>query len=368
MNFFSKRNKVTLIEYKNTKAVRKDFMIKSDCALEKKFYQEMSEELQVPKVLEAGSDFLILEYIDQKNMYDVLVEQAENGFEKEPWEKLWNWILKCKEKSGKIPSDGNIRNYLWNETTKNIYGIDFEEYKEGALEEAYANFCVQIKGYHLVDESIIENILKTIPTVSAGAIEIANAGMKERRKTKYPLPISAVILAGGKSTRMGQDKATVFFDGKTFLDIQIDKMKEMGVGEILLSRASDVADIYPGKGPLGGMHACFKKAKYTNCLVVSVDSPLVNPAFLNILIKSHLASEADATITKNISTGKNEPLIGVYKSRLHENIEQILEGDKYAVFRLLEKIDYQELEYDGNPQELINCNSRIDISEAEKLM
>lgn len=181
------------------------------------------------------------------------------------------------------------------------------------------------------------------------------------RTKNYNSQVTAVILAGGKSSRMGRDKAEMKIHGKTFLEIQLEKLKHIGIEEILISRKGFVEDIYPECGPLGGMHASFHKASCPNCLVISVDVPLVSEKHLEQLIASHLESHVDATITKNPKNGKIEPLIGVYRSSLWKDIDVILQGEDYAVFKLLKKVKYSEFPYAGDTEDLLNCNCMEEV-------
>ena len=93
---------------------------------------------------------------------------------------------------------------------------------------------------------------------------------------------SMIILAGGKSLRMGTDKADLILGEKTFLQIQIEKEKQLGIEDIQVSgyRGTQCTcpvtpDRIPGKGPLGGLEICLRRAKWEKCLVLSVDVPLV---------------------------------------------------------------------------------------------
>lgn len=106
--------------------------------------------------------------------------------------------------------------------------------------------------------------------------------------------ISMIILAGGASSRMGRDKSDLTIDGKTFLEMQIEKGEKLGISDILLSgyhgenryKYPIIPDRFPGKGPLGGLEACFRKAKNPYCLVLGVDVPLVPAEELAALIRS----------------------------------------------------------------------------------
>ena len=116
--------------------------------------------------------------------------------------------------------------------------------------------------------------------------------------------ISMIILAGGASSRMGRDKSDLTIDGKTFLEMQIEKGEKLGISDILLSgyhgenkyKYPIIPDRFPGKGPLGGLEACFRKAKNPYCLVLGVDVPLVPAEELAALIRQSLHSDAKAVI------------------------------------------------------------------------
>ena len=81
--------------------------------------------------------------------------------------------------------------------------------------------------------------------------------------------ISMIILAGGASSRMGRDKSDLTIDGKTFLEMQIEKGEKLGISDILLSgyhgenkyKYPIIPDRFPGKGPLGGWKPVFVKQR-----------------------------------------------------------------------------------------------------------
>ena len=117
-----------------------------------------------------------------------------------------------------------------------------------------------------------------------------------------------VVLAGGASSRMGRDKSDLTIEGKTFLEMQIEKGRKLGINDILLSGYHGekkyeypiVPDRFPGKGPLGGLEACFRKAKNPYCLVLGVDVPLVPADELAAMIRQAQNSEARAVILSHM--------------------------------------------------------------------
>ncbi len=158
--------------------------------------------------------------------------------------------------------------------------------------------------------------------------------------------ISMIILAGGAS-RMGRDKSDLTIDGKTFLEMQIEKGEKLGISDILLSgyhgekkyKYPVIPDRFPGKGPLGGLEACFRKAKNPYCLVLGVDVPLVPAEELVALIRQSLCSDAKAVIMSH--GGHEEPLMGVYRTDLADAMLEEITLRKGAVFAFLQRNGYE---------------------------
>jgi molybdopterin-guanine dinucleotide biosynthesis protein A len=94
-----------------------------------------------------------------------------------------------------------------------------------------------------------------------------------------------VVLAGGRSSRMGRDKAQLTWNGRMLLDRQLDTLREAGVDRALVSGHRTgydaVADIEPDRGPLGGLASIAASMEHeADLLVIPVDMPLVTPAAL----------------------------------------------------------------------------------------
>lgn len=173
---------------------------------------------------------------------------------------------------------------------------------------------------------------------------------------------SGILLAGGRSTRMGRDKAELSIAGKTLIEWQVEKLQNLGVGEILLSGAGHthpaartVPDIYPGRGPLGGLHACLMVAKAIHCIVLSVDAPLVPSEVLNALMGHHLTSGAEITI---LCHGDYlEPLIGIYDRGVVDRIETLIKNDALSVKALLHIAHTEIFTAEDDPVAFTNCNT-----------
>lgn len=178
---------------------------------------------------------------------------------------------------------------------------------------------------------------------------------------------SLLLLAGGKSSRMGQDKGNLLYEGRTFIDILLEKAEEVGIQECYLSGHSCsradvqvVTDVYKDCGPLGGLQACMQVIKTPYCLVLPVDVPQIPVNILKNLICAHKKLIKDnpnmkALILKNKE--REEPLLGVYATELEEQIAEQIHKEKYSVFGFLNEIGYQTLDVEIDSWKVDNINT-----------
>ena len=165
---------------------------------------------------------------------------------------------------------------------------------------------------------------------------------------------------------MGTDKAELKLGDLTLLEIQVQKLREIGIEDIMVSGYSRpvegtrlIGDIYPHRGPMSGIHACLKAAKNPACLVVSVDVPLFPKEWLEKLIKDH---SGPSTV---LSHGDEiEPLLAVYDADLASQAEELILSGERSVRKLLNDAELKKLEYTGDPDLLLNCNTPEDFRKA----
>ena len=125
---------------------------------------------------------------------------------------------------------------------------------------------------------------------------------------------TGVLLAGGKSTRMGQDKALMEVDGKPLLLHGTERLKPhvrelfvIGDPRLYGHLWPDVLpDEIPGLGPLGGIATAMGAARFDRLLVLAVDVPGVNARLLERLTRE-LPDDADALVPRH--AGSLEPLV-----------------------------------------------------------
>lgn len=162
MDFFSRRNHVSLVCHHGLQCVRKEFSCEADCRKEVEFYQKMKGKLPMPEIWEVFPDILLMEYLPYGTFYDLLREQEESGYLEYPWVRLIRWLEICKKESGLLPADGNLRNFIWDSKGNRVFGIDFEQYGKVSLPECLADLCVQIENYDPKGSRLEQQIVRLL--------------------------------------------------------------------------------------------------------------------------------------------------------------------------------------------------------------
>jgi molybdopterin-guanine dinucleotide biosynthesis protein A len=150
------------------------------------------------------------------------------------------------------------------------------------------------------------------------------------------------VLAGGKSSRMGagtgkdKDKAFLEFGGQTLLDRALavmgtvcDRGAIVGDPAKFTKYGTVVADIFPGCGPLAGIHAALLHSSAELNLMLAVDMPFVSRELLEFVFAAAEKSDALSTVPR---TGKGlQPLCAVYRRDFSTVAEQALRAGKYKI-------------------------------------
>lgn len=137
------------------------------------------------------------------------------------------------------------------------------------------------------------------------------------------MELSAVILAGGESRRMGRDKAWLEFDGKPLVKLAVEKARQLGIKEVFISRRTGegysglncpvLFDLEPGFGPIGGIERGLHECRSPLLLVLAVDLPRMTLAFLNRMRKA--CDRLTGAVPK--LNGRLEPLAAIFPKRCH---------------------------------------------------
>jgi molybdopterin-guanine dinucleotide biosynthesis protein A len=146
------------------------------------------------------------------------------------------------------------------------------------------------------------------------------------------------VLAGGRSTRMGQDKALLSLAGRSLLDLALDKLRTLplaGVPRIAAARsdlsahATVIADLHPGCGPLSGIEAALAASAQPLNVFLPVDIPLLPPQFLHWMLQR--AAITGALVTVPCVNGRPQPLCAVYHRDLLSHITASLGAGEHKV-------------------------------------
>ncbi|GHC46452.1 NTP transferase domain-containing protein [Roseibacillus persicicus] len=186
-------------------------------------------------------------------------------------------------------------------------------------------------------------------------------------------PVKALLLIGGKSRRMGRDKASLVFEGKSLLDRTLEVVTPH-IGDVYLSVAHDdersfsqpvIADLSPDPGPLGGLQAAFAKDPDTAWLVIACDLPLFDEATLLHLLENADPSQA-ASCFLNRLDGRAEPLCTLYQPSAAKQLADYLAADRRCARKFLESLSPQTFPL-PNPLALDNANRPEQLNELKLL-
>ncbi len=191
------------------------------------------------------------------------------------------------------------------------------------------------------------------------------------------LEAAAVILAGGKSTRMGQNKALLKIREHRMLEDAVTKLSGV-FAEILISANDElynnlnkrvVPDVYKDFGPLGGIHATLKQSGHHVNFFTACDMPFIDVKLAVYMI--NLIEGYDAVVPR---IGEYyQPLFAVYTKDCLQAVESLIDAGRRktsAIYDLVRVkfIDTHELCKFGNPDEMFfNVNTPLDIELAKNM-
>ena len=179
--------------------------------------------------------------------------------------------------------------------------------------------------------------------------------------------ITGIVLAGGKSSRMGSDKGLLTINDKTFVEHVIVAMKPLVDKIIIVSNNKDydqfgyrrVDDSIKDSGPLAALYSGLKHSETEFNLVLSCDIPMIKTELLKKLVDADLENHEVVQIESNTKT---MPLIAMYKKQcMHKCLELLQQGERrlrVAVNELKTKTIIINAEFD---QFVKNVNTKEDL-------
>ncbi len=190
--------------------------------------------------------------------------------------------------------------------------------------KAFVLFEEQLQAFGWLKEHL--PAFDSIPTFKASQVQDLAFLIKDNS----PKPaVKGLILAGGKSTRMGQDKALLNYHGTSQVAFLQKAFSEIGVTAYLSCREEQFADEnrivdqFVGLGPYGAILSAFQQDPNAAWLVVACDLPFVNSQVLQTLIEKRNFSRV-ATAYFNENTGFPDPLITLWEPKSYLRLLQFM--------------------------------------------
>ena len=185
--------------------------------------------------------------------------------------------------------------------------------------------------------------------------------------------MKALILTGGKSSRMGTDKASLKIGDQTLLARTLSLISPL-TEEIYLSVAHNdssshdlptIPDLEPSPGPLGGLQAAFQSDPNSKWLIVACDLPRLSAEDLASLVKNQ-DPEKDVTCFVNPLDNHPEPLCALYSPSASNNLNEAISANRRCARKFLLSLERTELT-PADPQALLNLNRPEHLAELQHL-
>jgi molybdenum cofactor guanylyltransferase len=195
--------------------------------------------------------------------------------------------------------------------------------------------------------------------------------------------IAVVIQAGGRSTRMRQNKALLDLAGKTIIEHTLDRVSGLGKRAFVISDDSlsygylkDVEilrDMFPGHGPLGGMVTAFEKVPFPILVMCACDMPFASSELFQKEIELLVNSDLDVVIPE--VDGRMEPLHAVYRRQsclepanevFRQGGRKIIDWFSQVKVKVLGESDLSSLNI--NKQAFFNINTPEDYQNAKFIL
>ena len=183
-----------------------------------------------------------------------------------------------------------------------------------------------------------------------------------------------IVLAGGKSSRFGADKAMVCVGGLTIIERAVNLLNSLDLDPVVITNETrDYSflkcrierDLIPNKGPLGGVYTACYLFEHPSLVILTCDMPNITPESLEMLLDRHdKAYEATLFKTKR---NRFQPFPGVYEPSLVDKIKKVLEaGDLSMQDFLRQAAEINLIPFKGLQEVFLNVNLPLQIGDVSK--
>jgi molybdopterin-guanine dinucleotide biosynthesis protein A len=197
------------------------------------------------------------------------------------------------------------------------------------------------------------------------------------------LEISGIILAGGKSLRLGHDKILEIVGATSLLELVISRVEPLCKNIVIVTAKERtfsqlanrpnlkvVSDIFPGQGSLGGIYTGLVESGSFYNLIVAADMPFLNESLLRRMIE--VCDGFDFTLPR--IDRMYEPLHAIYSRDCIPPMESLIQKGEKTIIKLFEyvKVNFLDVEeidrYDPQHQSFFNINTKDDLELARKII
>ena len=181
-----------------------------------------------------------------------------------------------------------------------------------------------------------------------------------------------IILAGGKSSRMGFEKGLLKIKGKYIIQHLIDDLSSNFTSTIISANNNKyemfnlpiVSDEIKDIGPIGGVISCLQKSETDLNVFITCDSPFINPETLNKLILKSLASKSD--IVYSNYKNKTHPFPGCFNKRIFHKLNELVLNGERKMTSLFNYFDLSYVDFSHEKEDFfLNLNSPDDLKKIE---
>lgn len=189
-----------------------------------------------------------------------------------------------------------------------------------------------------------------------------------------PLPVTALVLCGGKSRRMGRPKAFLPFEGTTMVNHVLNQVRDLFAEIFIVANEPDnyedlgvdvVKDILPYRGPLGGILSGLLVAKHEYSFVIACDMPFVDKRLIREMTAARHGNDV-VVLTHDLGV---EPLLALYSKNCIKPLEESLFAGNLSLQEFLsgltaQSFDYDEKSHGAELPAFFNINTPQDYSRA----
>ena len=186
--------------------------------------------------------------------------------------------------------------------------------------------------------------------------------------------IRGLVLAGGKSSRFGSDKALALYEGVSFLERAVSLLKTLHLKPIVVTRrgaghflvdCTVVYDKLPDLGPLGGLYTAMTVFRNTAFLVLTCDMPALDPKVLQRLLDEREPSRD--LVFYSSSERPEQPFPGIYEPSVLQAVRDKLKQNDLSMMGLFKRVASKKtVDWKGDPDVFCNINTAEDLRSRAK--